>query len=99
MLKLSEETRRKYSILVAITTSNSPSLLDISNVTGIPSSSVKRYIAQIRSEFLIDLRFIQANNGRGRRGHYHIFHWGVIDRSEFLINFGSILDAQEKQVS
>ena len=91
MVELSADTKRKYTIIAAIATHNTPTLLDISQLTGIPVSSLKRQIAQLRSDYSMDIRFVSNGQKKGRSGHYHIYEWGVLDRTEFLVRFGTIL--------
>jgi len=92
MIELSTDTRRKYAIIAAIANRNNPTLTDISELTGIPASSLKRQIAQLRSDYGMDIRFVSNGHSKGRVGHYHIFDWGVLDRTEFLVRYGSILE-------
>jgi len=89
---LSADVKRKYSIIAAITNHSAPKLLDIAQVTGIPLSSVKRQLAQLRTDFAMDIRFIPDPTQKGRTGHYYIYEWGVIDRTKFLLKYGSILE-------
>jgi hypothetical protein len=94
MAELTTDARRKYSIIATIANHNAPTLDDISAITSIPESSLKRHIAQIRSDYAMDIRF--TTNGkahaRGRTGHYHILSWGILDQTEFLLRYGSILE-------
>ena len=91
---LSADAHRKYSIIAAIANSNTPTLDDISVVTSIPESSLKRHIAQIRKDYAMDIRFTPDGKAhtKGRTGHYHIMSWGILDRTEFLLRYGSILE-------
>lgn len=91
-MELSADTKRKYAIIAAIATHNTPSLADISQLTGIPVSSLKRQIAQLRTDYGMDIRFVPDGHNKGRTGHYHIYEWGVLDRTEFLVRYGSILE-------
>ena len=94
MASLTADARRKYAIIATIANRNTPTLDDISAITSIPESSLKRHIAQIRNDYSMDIRF--TTNGkahtRGRTGHYHILSWGILDRTEFLLRYGSIAD-------
>lgn len=92
MHELSADARRKYSIVAAIVNSNTPTLEDISKATEIPESTLKRQIAQIRTDLGMDIRFTADSHSKGRTGHYHIFSWGILDRTEFLLRHGSILE-------
>ena len=90
-VELSVDARRKYSVIVAIANQNTPTLEDISVLTSIPLSTLKRQIAQIRNDLSVDIRFTAGGNNKGRTGHYHILSWGVLDRTEFLLRHGDIL--------
>jgi len=92
MEELSANTKRKYAIIASIAKHNTPTLTDISSQTGIPASSLKRQISQLRTDYSMDIRFVSERNNKGRTGHYHIYDWGVLDRSEFLVRYGSILE-------
>ncbi|PVZ64458.1 helix-turn-helix domain-containing protein [Pelagibaculum spongiae] len=92
MAELTSDIKRKYSIITAIAIGNMPTLLDISEITKIPGSSLKRQISQLRSDYDMDIRFIVDSNTKGRSGYYHISHWGVFDRTEFLVRFSNVLD-------
>ena len=94
MVALSEDSKRKYSIIVAIATNNEPTLDDISKVTNLPVSTLKRQIAQIRVDPGVDIKFVpnKQSNSKGRTGHYHILDWGVLDRTEFMVRHGNILE-------
>jgi len=91
-MALSADTQRKYAIIAAIATNNTPTLANIYQLTGIPVSSLKRQIAQLRMDYGMDIRFVPDGNQKGRTGHYHIYEWGVLDRTEFLVRYGSILE-------
>ena len=93
-MELSAETRRKYAIIASIANHNTPTLADIIRLTDIPESTVKRQIAQLRLDYEMDIRFVTDSESanKGRTGHYHILDWGVLDRAEFLVRFGSILE-------
>ncbi len=93
MADVSAGVRRKYAIIVAIATHNTPTLADLSRLTRIPASSLKRQIAQIRTDFDMDIRFVANGQTRGRTGNYHIYDWGVLHRSEFLVRYGSNAEA------
>ncbi|MFC1337320.1 MAG: helix-turn-helix domain-containing protein [gamma proteobacterium symbiont of Clathrolucina costata] len=92
MAELSADTKRKYTIIAAIAKHNTPTLADISQHTGIPVSSLKRQISQLRTDYGMDIRFVPGGHNKGRTGHYHIYDWGVLDRTEFLVRYGSILE-------
>ncbi|MEW8389530.1 MAG: hypothetical protein AB2660_18595 [Candidatus Thiodiazotropha sp.] len=94
MEKLSADTRRKYSIIAAIATHNTPNLAYISKITGIPVSSLKRQIAHLRTDYCMDIRFVLDEHNKGRTGNYHIYKWGILDRREFLLRYGSIVHEQ-----
>jgi len=83
-MSLEKNTQRKWEIISAIAESNSPSLTDISKKTGIPESTLKRQIGQIREEFGMDIRFITQAGSIGRTGYYQIHDWGVLDRKAFM---------------
>lgn len=91
-MELTADTKRKYTIIAAIATNNTPTLSDISLVTNIPQSTLKRQIAQLRTDYGMDIRFVPDGQNKGRTGHYHIYDWGVLDRTEFLVRYGSILE-------
>jgi hypothetical protein len=92
-MALSADTQRKYAIIAAIATNNTPTLADLAQLTGIPVSSLKRQIAQLRMDYDMDIRFVPDGNAqKGRTGHYHIYEWGVLDRTEFLVRYGSMLE-------
>lgn len=92
MHDLSADARRKYSIIAAIVNSNTPTLEDISIVTAIPVSTLKRQISQIRNDLGMDIRFTADSRSKGRTGHYHIYSWGILDRTEFMLRHGAILE-------
>jgi len=92
MTGLSAATKRKYAIIVALVTHNTPTLADISKLTEIPESSLKRLLALIRTDLGMDIRFVSNGNNKGRTGNYHIYDWGVLDRAKFLVSHGSILE-------
>ena len=92
MTELSTDTKRKYAIIAAIAKHNNPTLTEISDLTGIPASTLKRQISQLRTDYGMDIRFVPNGQSKGRTGHYHIFEWGVLDRTEFLVRYGSILE-------
>tara|TARA_R110002167_G_scaffold204404_9_gene408576 strand:- start:54352 stop:54642 length:291 start_codon:yes stop_codon:yes gene_type:complete len=96
MVGLSASAKRKFAIVAAITNHNAPTLAFLSESTGIPSSSLKRQIAQLRSDYGMDIRFVEEGGNKGRIGHYHIFDWGVLDRAEVLVrhsqNFAELGD-------
>lgn len=92
MAELSADARRKFSIIAAIANHNTPTLGDISALTLIPESTLKRQIAQIRNDYDMDIRFSMDGSNKGRTGHYHILSWGVLDRTEFLLRHRSIVD-------
>lgn len=94
MVELSADTKRKYSIIAAIAKNNSPTLADISLLTEIPVSSLKRQIAQLRVDYAMDIRFVPDGHNKGRTGHYHIYDWGVLDRTEFLVRYASMLESK-----
>lgn len=87
MVALSASAKRKFSIVAAIANHNTPSLVEICEATGIPTSTLKRQIAQLRSDYAMDIRFVAEGGTKGRVGHYHIYDWGVLDRSEVLMRY------------
>lgn len=90
-MEISADIKRKYAIIATIATHNTPTLAEISELTGIPFSSLKRQIAHLRTDYGMDIRFVPNGHSKGRTGHYHIYKWGVLDRTEFLVRYGSIL--------
>jgi len=94
MVELSADTKRKYSIIAAIAKNNTPTLADISQLTAIPVSSLKRQIAQLRADYAMDIRFVPDGHNKGRTGHYHIYDWGVFDRTEFLVRYASMMESK-----
>jgi hypothetical protein len=89
VVKLSRDTQRKYQIIAAIASSNTPSIQDVATITQIPVSSIKRLLGQIRNDFDMDIRFVpDAEETKGRTGYYHIIDWGLLDRNEFLLRHG-----------
>ena len=93
--KLSAATQRKYKIIAAIAFSNSPTMKDIIKATGIPEPTVKRQLSLIRSDFNMDVRFVTEKNTVGRGGHYHIYSWGMLNRSEFVLEYQQLLTNDE----
>jgi hypothetical protein len=81
---MSADTYRKFRIISVLANGN-PSLAQIHSETGIPLSTVKRLIPQIRADYDMDIRFVENDKGRG--GRYHIVSWGVLDRVEFQLRF------------
>lgn len=84
---ISSDILRKY-VVIAVIEKHTANISQISEISGIPSSTVKRLIAQIRHDFGMDIRHAKASIGDKRAGYYHIHHWGIINRAEFLITFG-----------
>lgn len=87
MVGLSASAERKFKIIAAIASHNAPTLALISQSTDIPAPSVKRQLAQLRADYDMDIRFVAEGSNKGRVGHYHIYSWGVLDRSEVLLRY------------
>lgn len=92
MAPISESIRRKYVIILAIDSARKPTLADVVRVTGLPQSSVKRLMAKIRSDFEIDIQYIEEARNPGRVGYYRIVSWGASTPSEFRLRFGYLLN-------
>lgn len=85
------DTTRKYLIIAAIALHDAPTLADISLMTGIPQSSLKRHIAQLRADYGMEIEFVISAQNKSRAGYYLIKNWGVLSREEFLFRHGAIL--------
>ena len=89
-VKLTADVKRKYAILVMIEKHRRPMLTDIARYTQIPIPSIKRHLAQLRTDFSMDIRFIQDKSRSRRVGYYQIYSWGVFDRTELLLRYAHI---------
>lgn len=89
---VSEALTRKYKIILAIATTNEPTLEDIIALADIPKSTVTRQIRKLRDDFAMDIQFEENKSDKGRTGYYHIFDWGVFDKNEILIRFAYLLE-------
>jgi len=91
----SEAIARKFKVILAISTTNEPTLDDIARVTQLPRSSIKRIIAKLRSDYTMDIRFEPYLSEKGRTGYYRIHNWGVFNRNEVMVKFGYLLSNQD----
>jgi hypothetical protein len=60
----------------------------ISRNTGIPLSSVKKYIIAARNELKMEIVYVQRRSKIGEKGFYLISEWGVLERHRTLIEYG-----------
>lgn len=82
-MPISDDIKRSYEILLSIEQGDN-TLAQIEFVTGIPRSSLKRYLRKIQENFAVKIEFKRvAINGLS--GYYEIIEWGVINKSELQI--------------
>ena len=87
---LNQDTQRKYAIIDALVRLEKPTMKDLIDATNIPEPTMKRQIALLRKESLMDIRFVRTENtqGRGKSGYYFIADWGIINPTKFISEFG-----------
>jgi len=86
------ETIRKFKIISAIANSKKPSLQDISELSKVPTSTLKRQISSIQELYGMEIRFVREANGqRGQRGFYYIADWGIFDVEAYILKYGLII--------
>ena len=77
---------------MALATINQPTMNQLHNKALIPVPTIRRYIAQLRSEYGMIIQYVTA----GDEGYYRIMDWGFIDRDEFLYKAPSLINSQNE---
>lgn len=83
--QLSQPIQRRYLVIAAIS-QQKLSLHGLNAKTGIPVSTLSRTLRSLRSEFGMDVRYVNTtvSNSYGKDGYYHIEDWGVVNQQFFL---------------
>lgn len=90
-MALTQDMKRKFAIINALSSMEKPSLRDIHKKTRIPESTLKRQINAIRDEFGMTILYIREKTGEpGTFGYYLLADWGILDRDAFLRQHGSL---------
>lgn len=90
-MKISQDTKRKFELINALSSLRRPSLKDLHEKTKIPISTLKRQLGSLREEYGMTIIFVSEPTGeKGPRGYYMITNWGIIDRAEFIKRYGNL---------
>lgn len=87
MSRVSTQARRKWSLLMALATLSQPTINQLNKKVDIPVPTIRRYIAQLRTEYGMNIQYVKA----GEDSYYRIMDWGIIDRNEFLYKAPSLI--------
>ncbi|MCB5162628.1 helix-turn-helix domain-containing protein [Marinomonas algarum] len=84
-MEVSNDIKRKFDIINALSKVDKPTLSYLHHETNIPESTLKRQLAALRICFGMRIMFVREPDGnRGAVGYYILADWGVIDRDEFF---------------
>ena len=88
-MNISSDAKKKFDIIHVLSRTKKPTLQFISKETGIPESTLKRQIANLRNEYGMSISFVRDDDaeGKGRLGFYILHDWGIIDRTEFMQHY------------
>lgn len=82
-----ENLSKLLRVVAAIDTLDLPYVDAVSKHTGIPVSTVKRYIAVARSDLKMEIPYVQRRSKAGEKGFYMIAEWGVLERHRTVIEY------------
>ncbi|MEK6162089.1 helix-turn-helix domain-containing protein [Vibrio cholerae] len=85
-MKISQDMKRKFALVNALSKTEKPSLQDLHKATNIPESTIKRQLSALRDEFGMNILFVRESTERTRchLSYYMLTDWGILDRSSFL---------------
>ena len=90
-MKISQDMKRKFALVNALSKTEKPSLQDLHKATEIPESTIKRQLSALRDECGMNILFVRESTGeRGATGYYMLTDWGILDRSSFLNRYGKM---------
>lgn len=89
--ELSTDAYRKIAILCVLAKHPLIKAEDMSRLTNIPGISIKRHLARLRNDFMVDIVFVRSSGMRGRTGGYEVRDWGIIDQDELLKRYGDLI--------
>lgn len=67
-MKISQDMKRKFALVNALSKTEKPSLQDLHKATEIPESTIKRQLSALRDEFGMNILFVRESTGE-RGGH------------------------------
>ncbi|MEG3383943.1 helix-turn-helix domain-containing protein [Salmonella enterica] len=77
-MKISQDMKRKFALVNALSKTEKPSLQDLHKATNIPESTIKRQLSALRDEFGMNILFVRESTGeRGATGYYMLTDWGA----------------------
>lgn len=85
---MKEKRLRSHQIIVTINRRNPASLVEVSEITGIPLSTLKRRMAEITDEFGIEFDRATLSDGASR---WFISDWGWVNKAMYLARFSDVL--------
>lgn len=89
--ELSTDGYRRIAILCALAKHPLIESAELSKRTNIPDISVKRHLARLRNDFMVDIVFVRSSGVRGKSGGYEVRDWGIIDKDELLSRYGDLV--------
>ncbi|AIJ10657.1 Hypothetical protein ETEE_p1066 (plasmid) [Edwardsiella anguillarum ET080813] len=90
-MKISQDMKRKFALVNALSKAEKPSLQDLHKFTDIPESTIKRQLSSLRDEFGMNILFVRESTGeRGATGYYILTDWGILDRKAFITRYGNL---------
>jgi predicted ribonuclease YlaK len=85
---LMDNLSKLLRVVASVDTLDFPHVEAVSQHTGIPVSTVKRYIAVARSDLKMEISYVQRRSKAGEKGFYMISEWGVLERHRTVIEYG-----------
>lgn len=77
-MKISQDMKRKFALVNALSKTEKPSLQDLHKATNIPESTIKRQLSALRDEFGMNILFVRESTGeRGATGYYMLTDWDL----------------------
>lgn len=82
---ITRELARKYDLIFALAANTKLCASRLQEETGLPISTLKRYIASMRADFSMEIDFVRDTGKKGGAGSYLIKNWGILDKETFIV--------------
>lgn len=72
-------------LLKFIAFNEKPTMKELMTAIDCSQPTVNRYLANLRSVYNMDIKYVRSKNNKAAHGYYQIYNWGIINKDTFNI--------------